>query len=162
MRAPVFRSFFFLRWMLVAGLSIFTISAIAAHGSGLQGAKGRSDFAALAKVPDKARVRPNPLGSNPQAREAGEKLYEQHCAECHGANAQGSGKAPDLHAHPVREASPGSLFWILSNGVVRRGMPSWSRLPPPERWQIVSYLKSMPDAEHSKHGKRGTLSAAPQ
>jgi hypothetical protein len=43
----------------------------------------------------------------------------------------------------VRIATPGTIFWILTNGVVRRGMPVWSRLPEQQRWQIVSYLKSL-------------------
>jgi mono/diheme cytochrome c family protein len=35
------------------------------------------------------------------------------------------------------------LFWILTNGVVRHGMPVWSKLPEPQRWQLVSYVKSL-------------------
>jgi len=35
------------------------------------------------------------------------------------------------------------LFWLLTNGVVRRGMPVWSKLPEPQRWQLVSYIKSL-------------------
>jgi hypothetical protein len=35
------------------------------------------------------------------------------------------------------------LFWVLTNGVVMRGMPVWSKLPEPERWQIVTFLKSL-------------------
>jgi hypothetical protein len=31
----------------------------------------------------------------------------------------------------------------LTNGVVRRGMPVWSKLPEPQRWQLVTYLKSL-------------------
>jgi len=29
--------------------------------------------------------------------------------------------------------SPGTLYWLLTNGVVRRGMPVWSKLPEPKR-----------------------------
>jgi hypothetical protein len=36
-----------------------------------------------------------------------------------------------------------ALFYILSNGVVRKGMPVWSKLPEPQRWQLVSYIKSL-------------------
>jgi hypothetical protein len=41
------------------------------------------------------------------------------------------------------DAKPGELFWIVTNGVIRKGMPSWSNLPPPERWQIVTFLESL-------------------
>lgn len=94
------------------------------------------------KVPAKAGARVNPLVSRPNAAAAGKKLFEQHCAECHGPDAQGGKHAPSLTAGPVRDASDGALFWILTNGVVRRGMPPWSKLPEPQRWQIVTWLKS--------------------
>lgn len=105
--------------------------------------KDDSVYAELAKAPKKAAARRNPLENNPEAALAGGKLFEQHCAECHGDMAEGGRKAPSLLAAPVQQATPGTLFWILTNGVVRRGMPVWSKLPEPERWQIVSYLKSL-------------------
>ena len=45
--------------------------------------------------------------------------------------AEGARKGPSLRADPVQQATPGTLFWILTNGVVRRGMPVWSKLPEP-------------------------------
>lgn len=101
-------------------------------------------FAELAKVPEKARSRPNPLERDPDSIAAGRKLFAQHCAECHGNTAEGGRKAPNLRAEEVQNATPGTLFWILTNGVVRRGMPVWSKLPEPERWQIVTFIKSLP------------------
>jgi mono/diheme cytochrome c family protein len=100
-------------------------------------------YAQLAKAPEKVRLRRNPLESDPDAKTAGRKLFEQHCAECHGSIAEGGRKAPSLRAEEVQQATPGTLFWILTNGVVRRGMPVWSKLPEPQRWQIVTYLKSL-------------------
>jgi hypothetical protein len=43
----------------------------------------------------------------------------------------------------VQQAADGQLFWFLRNGNLRRGMPSWSSLPEPSRWQIIAYLKSL-------------------
>jgi mono/diheme cytochrome c family protein len=63
--------------------------------------------------------------------------------------AEGGRKAPSLLAEQVQQATPGTLFWILTNGVVRHGMPVWSKLPEPQRWQIVSYLKSLTHAGKS-------------
>jgi hypothetical protein len=40
-------------------------------------------------------------------------------------------------------ATPGAVYWVISNGVVRHGMPSWSKLPEVQRWQIVSFLESL-------------------
>ncbi len=100
-------------------------------------------YAELAKVPEKERARRNPLEADPDAATAGRKLFERHCAECHGSPAEGGKKGPSLRAPEVQQATPGTLFWVLTNGVVRRGMPVWSKLPEPQRWQIVSYLKSL-------------------
>ena len=97
----------------------------------------------LAKAPEKARTRQNPLAADPDAVAAGKKLFERHCGECHGDTAEGGKKGPSLRAAEVQQATPGTLFWLLTNGVVRRGMPVWSKLPEPQRWQIVSYLKSL-------------------
>ena len=80
---------------------------------------------------------------------AGAKLFDLHCAECHGEMAEGGRKGPSLRADEVQQATPGTLFWILTNGVVRRGMPVWSKLPEPQRWQVVRYLKSLTPAEKS-------------
>lgn len=100
-------------------------------------------YAELAKAPKKAVARRNPMESDPDAVAAGANLFDQHCAECHGELAEGGRKGPSLRADPVLQATPGTLFWILTNGVVRRGMPVWSKLPEPQRWQLVTYLKSL-------------------
>jgi mono/diheme cytochrome c family protein len=113
-----------------------------------------SVYAELAKAPRRAVVRHNPLESDPEAVAAGGNLFDQHCAECHGEMAEGGRKAPSLRADPVQQASAGTLFWILTNGVVRRGMPVWSKLPEPQRWQLVSYIKALsPTGAAPKPGK---------
>lgn len=103
----------------------------------------KSVYAELAKAPEKARARRNPFEGNPDAVAAGRKLFEVRCAECHGDTAGGTTKGPSLRAEEVQQATPGTLFWLLTNGVVRRGMPVWSKLPEAQRWQIVTYLKSL-------------------
>ncbi|HZO99526.1 MAG TPA: cytochrome c [Terriglobia bacterium] len=97
----------------------------------------------IAQAPQKARALKNPLAGNPDAAAAGRKLYVRFCASCHGANAQGQGKAPDLRGPIVHEAAPGALFWFLKNGDMKQGMPSWSRLPDPQLWQLVTFLQSL-------------------
>ena len=138
-----------LRLLLPAIVSAYLLAAASsrltarAFGSG-EWQFSRSDaYAELAKAPEKAKIRPNPLESDPQAVAAGQILFENHCAECHGDDAKGARKGPSLRASDVRSATPGTLFWILTNGVVRKKMPSWSKLPEPQRWQLVRYLKSL-------------------
>jgi len=100
-------------------------------------------YAELAKAPQKARAKRNPLQTDPDAVDAGRNLFEQHCTECHGDFAEGGRKGPSLLVGEVQNAEPGAIFWILTNGVVWRGMPVWSKLPEPQRWQLVSYIKSL-------------------
>lgn len=124
--------------------AVWTIGIAMAQSSDSSKAKfDKSVYAELSKVPLKAAVRQNPLESDPESVAAGAKLFEQHCAECHGANADGGKKGPSLRAEEVQQATPGTLFWLLTNGVVRKGMPVWSRLPEPQRWQLVAYVKSL-------------------
>lgn len=86
----------------------------------------------------------------PAAVLAGQKLFRQHCAACHGAEAAGSRWAPSLLRDEVQARDPEMLFRFISNGDLRHGMPSWSRLPEARRWQIVSYLKSLEPARAAK------------
>jgi len=121
------------------------------------GASKRHDYAELSKAPEKTRSRRNPLEGDADAVAAGGKLFDQHCAECHGPSGQGGKKAPSLNVHEVQGAPPGALFWLLTNGVVRRGMPVWSKLPEAQRWQLVKYLQTLkvdtPKAESSSTGE---------
>jgi len=104
--------------------------------------KNKADYAALSKVPGKVQAKRNPFEIDPDAIAAGSKLFGQHCMECHGKKAEGTPRGADLRTEEVQQATPGALFWILTNGVVRRGMPVWSKLPEAQRWQIVTFLTS--------------------
>jgi mono/diheme cytochrome c family protein len=106
-----------------------------------------ADYSELEKAPAKYRAKANPLAKDKDSIPAGKILFEEHCAECHGENASGTKKAPSLRAQEVQTAAPGTLFWILSNGIVRKGMPVWSKLPEPQRWQLISFIQSLGPAE---------------
>ena len=137
--------------IVVNGFVMIALAAWAAAAQVSAAPDGTSVYAALAKAPQKARTQRNPMEGDPEAVAAGAKLFERHCAECHGENAGGGRKAPSLMADEVQKAAPGAIFWILTNGVVRRGMPVWSKLPEPQRWEIVSYLKSLKSADKATH-----------
>ena len=108
-----------------------------------------SPYAVLAEAPEKARLRNNPFEGDPQAVAAGKKLFEQHCAECHGQKGGGSMRGANLLRDEIQQATPGTLFWVLTNGVVWRGMPVWSKLPEPQRWQLVTFLRSLKEPSTS-------------
>ena len=126
-------------------LAISQLSANSATPPGLNSLQfhlGRDTYAELRKVPNKAVNRPNPMENDAQAVAAGKLLFADHCSECHGDDAKGGRKGPSLRVSEVQNATPGTLFWLLTNGVVRKKMPAWSKLPEPQRWQLVRFLRS--------------------
>jgi mono/diheme cytochrome c family protein len=96
-------------------------------------------------VPSADHTRPNPFAEKSEAKAAGALVYRNHCQQCHGADMQGDGrKKPSLRTHSVRSASDGDLEWFLRQGDLRHGMPSWSGIPQAQRWQVITYLRSLP------------------
>lgn len=85
----------------------------------------------------------DPPAARPEPAAAGRKLFQRHCAACHGQDAQGVGRVPSLRSPQVRHLPPDVLFSTLTNGVLWHGMPSWSHLPEQRRWQIIAYLKTL-------------------
>jgi mono/diheme cytochrome c family protein len=106
------------------------------------------------QVPADAVAKPNPLAQKPEATAGGQKLFQRNCVECHGGAGTGLEKkhAADLQLATVQQQSDGTLFWKITNGNTDRGMPSFSRLPELQRWQLVLYLRTLkPMAEpHQK------------
>src|SRR5438874_4667143 len=133
--------------LLVISGSSANSGAASSEFNSLQFHLGSDTYAELRKAPEKAANRPNPLESDPEAVAAGRLLFEDHCTECHGDDAKGGRKAPSLRVSEVQNATPGALFWLLTNGVVRKKMPAWSKLPEPQRWQLVRFLKSTASAQ---------------
>ena len=104
----------------------------------------------FAHVPVKDRPKRNPLADDPDAPITGLKLFQQHCSTCHGIAGEGTRRAPSLANEQMQHATPGEIFWILTNGLVRHGMPSWSRLPEQQRWQIVTFLTSLNEQQPAR------------
>jgi mono/diheme cytochrome c family protein len=134
------------RW-IVPGLVFlalaFVLAGSAAEHEHEHPTDDRGVLLAIAQAPQRTRAWRNPYQGQPEAVLAGQKLFQRHCAECHGSNARGKGHAVNLHLSAVQNATPGELEWFLRNGNLGRGMPSWSGLPEQRRWQIVAYLKSL-------------------
>jgi mono/diheme cytochrome c family protein len=97
------------------------------------------------RPPADAVSRPNPLARKPEVAAGGEKLFKRNCVECHGPDGSGMAKknAADLLLPEVQSQSDGTLFWKITNGNTDRGMPSFSRLPELQRWQLVLYLRTL-------------------
>jgi mono/diheme cytochrome c family protein len=97
------------------------------------------------RVPENAAAQPNPLTDRPELAGGGRKLFLRNCAECHGEDGTGKTKkhSANLQLPAIQIQSDGALFWKITNGNTGRGMPSFSKLPEPERWQIVMYLRQL-------------------
>jgi len=107
-------------------------------------AQATADGSWMTHVPAKDHDKSNPFQGQPTAVEAGRNVFLEHCAKCHGENAEGTKKRPPLRSERVQQqATPGDLHWLLVNGNMKKGMPSWAKLPDPQLWQVISYLKSI-------------------
>jgi mono/diheme cytochrome c family protein len=102
-----------------------------------------ADGSWLKKVPQADRARTNPCSADPGAAAAGRNLFRNNCAKCHGENAEGKAKRPSLKSKRIQTATDGELAWLIKNGEAFKGMPGWGALPEPERWQIISYLRTL-------------------
>jgi len=121
-----------------AWLVIFTMLTLAVLAFGV------ADGSWMRHVPAKDHDRKNPYAGQADAVAAGRLIYEDHCSKCHGENAEGTKKRPSLKSARVQqEATEGDLHWLLVNGNMARGMPSWSKLGDPQIWQAIRYVKSL-------------------
>ena len=117
-------------------LAFFMLSALALFAG--------SNGAWLNKAPDRDRTKVNPYHDQADAVAAGQRVFHDHCAHCHGQDADGTKKRPSLRTERVQEqATEGDLHWLLVNGSMGSGMPSWSKLGDPQIWQVVTYLRSL-------------------
>ena len=130
-------------WMATAMLGLAAVVC---------GAEVNQDW--LKRVPMAERERVNPYRGSQRDVAAGARLYEDYCARCHGADLQGTRGKPSLRSEVVQNASDGELFWLLKNGDLRHGMPSWSSLPEAERWQILAYVRSAHQQTADARSKR--------
>ena len=87
-------------------------------------------FALGLEVEDKPKS--NPLAGNSAAIQEGASLFRAHCSRCHGLNATGGGRGPDLTANRWTHGSSDSdVFSTITQGVPGTEMPA-SRLEPPK------------------------------
>ncbi len=85
-------------------------------------------------------------------QEAGLRLYERHCRQCHGAPgvgpdefALGMSPLPVAIVETARKRPPEDIFWVIKHGVKMTGMPAWDhRLSEEEMWQITAFVMASP------------------
>jgi mono/diheme cytochrome c family protein len=119
------------KWFRILGAAAALAICLAADGGWLQ------------HVPDADRKKLNPFAGKTEAAAAGARIFDDHCAKCHGDDALGHGKKPSLRSDRVQHATDGEIFWLLKNGNLPKGMPTWASIPEPMRWQVITYVKSL-------------------
>ena len=97
----------------------------------------------------------NPLPITRENITAGQKLYEQNCAACHGPTGLGNGPAgKNLNPPPANIAasskmpmsSDGYLYWTIAEGGVplHTAMPPFKNtLKPNQIWKIMIFLRGL-------------------
>lgn len=101
-------------------------------------------------APAAAVQRANPLPNRSDIVAGGRKLFEDRCATCHGHDGRGTQEAPDLGATYVQRQKDGALFWKITQGNTRTGMPTFSFLPELQRWQLVLALRELGSTERER------------
>ena len=94
-------------------------------------------------APPDAASKKNPTAGNADAVAAGKKLFMRPCAECHNEDGTGLQDAANLTLPSVQKQSDGSIFWKITNGNPKAGMLPFARLSETERWQIVSFVRTL-------------------
>jgi putative heme-binding domain-containing protein len=90
-----------------------------------------------------SETRTNPLAGDPTAIEQGRIQFRQWCGHCHGRDAGGGAKGPDLASGQLRHGSTDErLYDTILAGVPGTQMPA-SDLTEQETWQIVAFLRSL-------------------
>jgi mono/diheme cytochrome c family protein len=92
-------------------------------------------------VPAAAAAKQNPLKNKPELAAGGQKIFAKSCASCHDNGDKQLG--PKLSSAAVQSETDGALFWKISNGNSRSGMPSFGSLPDAQRWQLVLYIRTL-------------------
>ncbi|HBZ71270.1 MAG TPA: hypothetical protein DEP35_16700 [Deltaproteobacteria bacterium] len=87
----------------------------------------------------------NPTPADFRSLQNGKVQYETFCAPCHGMTGLADGPVAKVFVGVlplvgvVRGRSDGHIYTTIHQG--RRRMPSYGRIPPEDRWDIINYVR---------------------
>ena len=74
----------------------------------------------------------------------GKKIFSASCAQCHGLDAKGGERAPNIADPPaVQRLSNAQISGIIQNGLPGTGMPAFPSLEPAQVRMVVAYLRTL-------------------
>jgi cytochrome c oxidase cbb3-type subunit 3 len=84
-------------------------------------------------------------GGPSQAQQAGQMLYQSHCAGCHGLDGRGGEHAPNIATvQKLQQLPEADLLRIIRDGVPAAGMPAFgSRLDKEQLFAVARYLRHL-------------------
>jgi mono/diheme cytochrome c family protein len=100
----------------------------------------------------------NPIPANLASLARGAELFTRYCVACHGKNGGGNGTVagPPFGTGPlgfvwpiagpasmVKALSEGHMYTTISMGSVNGRMPSYQRIEPEDRWNVVNYIRDL-------------------
>src|SRR5580704_13259969 len=99
--------------------------------------------AAICGQSERPEAQVNPLAGDRRAIAAGQALFNQDCAVCHGPTAQGD-RGPSLvsGAFPHGGAD-GEIFLSIRSGIAGTQMSAFPRLSSDQIWQIIAFLRDL-------------------
>lgn len=124
-------------------LAVFMVLSVAFAGHVVADSRQTHEPGDRWVAPSQAAAKINPLAARPEIVAGGRKIFHERCAMCHGDDGRGTSRAPNLTVPDVQSESDGTLFWIISTGNTRAGMPTFSFLAEPQRWQLVLHLRTI-------------------
>ena len=139
----------------------YELNTYSADGAGMKPPEGTvslgnpyPDVAALG-ILEQEQLK-NPVRANLASLKNGEILFQRYCSTCHGPEGKGDGPVagPPFGVGPfglvLPVGGPASVAKVFSDGHIyttmtlgRGRMPSYRRILPEHRWDIVNYIRDL-------------------
>jgi len=89
--------------------------------------------------------------------ESGKKIYLSNCAGCHDEKGDGStfsGASNFTNSEKMINSNSSTFYDRITNGIPGTAMPSFSKLPKKDRWDVIAYLWTFwIDRQSAENGK---------
>lgn len=99
---------------------------------------------------------------NAESIETGKKLYQRHCAACHGPNGKGDGGLALSGGEPSDltddawdyGSTDGEIFVVIRDGVSADMLAYKEKLTEKQIWQVVNYIRSIGPKQSKASGAK--------